>query len=258
MQLSREVPDHLVKEVGQTEQICMEFARGVVFLALDNSRDPTFPRNHLLACIADDFLETAVTLSIMAREGIHNACRRELRSLLEMSIKLAFVQQASVASSTEEKMTLFRRELDSPSISLRKRINLSLLPEPQREPFCEHVGRLYGESSNYVHLTTIQVQRKLEQIDSGRKSGVETLEEVVALNHEIHRNLAAAFVFVSHSVPSFAVGDLFLSPDGLSHIWQLGTDKYIAYLDEHFDYKHERQSILDKVKEERWSKVVDA
>lgn len=107
----------------------MDFMNGVVFLALDNSRDPTFSQNHLLACIADDFLETALALPLMAREGIHNACRRELRFLLEMSIKLCFVQQASETSSTEDKVKFFRRELDSPSISLRKRVTLSLLPE---------------------------------------------------------------------------------------------------------------------------------
>lgn len=233
----------------------MDFLHGVVFLALDNSRDPTFSQNHLLACIADDFLETALALLLMAREGIHNACRRELRFLLEMSIKLCFVQQRSEASSTEDKVALFRRDLDSPSISLRKRVNLLLLSEPQREPFFEHVGRLYGESSDYVHLTTTQLQRRLELVDSGRKPGAESLEEVVALNQQIHSNLSAAFVFIAHAVPSFAVGDLLVAADGSSHQWALATSKFIAFLDEHFDYKHERKGVLERVRAERWSRA---
>lgn len=225
---------------------------------MDSSRDSTFSQNHLLTCIADDFLETALAIPLMAREGIHNACRRELRFLLEMSIKLCFIQQASEASTTEDKVALFGRELDSPNINLRKRVTLSLLPEAQRELFSEHVGRLYGESSNYVHLTTTQLQRRLELVDSGRKPGEESLEEVIALNQQILHNLAAAFVFVAHSVPSFAAGDLFVSADGSSHRWMLAADKFIAFLDEHFDYKHERQEVLDTVRAERWLQAIDA
>lgn len=233
----------------------MDFMRGVIALAFGNSRDPTFSKNHLLACIADDFLETSLALPHLAKESIHNVCRRELRFLLEMSIKMCFVQQAAEASTTEEKLASFQRDFDSPNISLRKRVSLALLPADQREAFNEHVGRLYGEASNYVHLTTAQLQRRLELVNSGRKPGVESLEEVVALNQQIHSTLAASFVFVAHAVPSFAVGDLFVSADGSSFKWALATSKFIALLDEYFDYKHERQETLENIRTERWARV---
>lgn len=172
-----------------------------------------------------------------------------------MSIKMCFVQQAAQSSTTEEKLASFQRDFDSPNISLRKRVNLALLPEEHREAFNEHVGRLYGEASNYVHLTTMQLQRRLALIDNGRKPGVESLEEVVALNRQIHNTLAASFVFVAHAVPSFAVGDLFVGADGSSFKWALATSKFIALLDEHFDYKHERQETLVKIHAGRWARV---
>ena len=152
---TRNVPSHLAEELARTDQICMDFIHGVIFLALSNARDTTFPETHLLSCIADDYLETALAIPLMAREGIHNACRRELRFLLEMSIKLSFVQQAAEKSSIEEKISMFRSDLDSPSISLRKRVQLPLFPELEGKNFLEHVGQLYGETSNYVHLTTV-------------------------------------------------------------------------------------------------------
>lgn len=98
----------------------------------------------------------------------------------------------------------------------------------------------------------------MELIDSGRGPGGESLEDVIALNHQILNNLTAAFVFVAHAVPSFAVGDLLVSTDGASHQWTLATSKFIAFLDEHFDYKHERESVLEKVRAERWTHAVDA
>lgn len=233
----------------------MDFMRAVIALALGNSRDSTFSKNHLLACIADDFLETSLALPYLANEGIHNVCRRELRFLLEMSIKMCFVQQAAESSTTEENLARFQRNFDSPNISLRQRVNLALLPEKHREHFNEHVGRLYGEASHYVHLTTTQLQRRLELINNGRKPGVESLEEVVALNRQIHSTLAASFVFVAHAVPSFAVGDFFVAADGSCFKWALATSKFIALLDEHFDYKHERQETLEEIHARRWARV---
>lgn len=251
----RNIPEHLASELALTQTICTDFMRGVITLALGNSRDPTFSKNHLLTCIAEDFLETSLALPHLANESIHNVCRRELRFLLEMSIKMCFVQQAAESSTIEEKLASLQRDFNSPTISLRKRINLALLPEGHREAFNEHVGRLYGEASNYVHLTTTQLQRRLELIGNGRKPGVESLEEVAALNQQIHSTLAASFVFVAHAVPPFAVGDFFVAADGSSFKWALATSQFIAFLDEYFDYKHERQETLEKIRRERWVRV---
>jgi hypothetical protein len=73
---SQEVPATVAGEVAHTEELCMDFLRGVMFLALDVSRVPKFADSHFLAYVADDYLESAVGIPLMAREGIHNACYR--------------------------------------------------------------------------------------------------------------------------------------------------------------------------------------
>lgn len=105
----------------------MDFLRGVMFLAMDTARDPEFPNCHFLAYVADDYLESAVAIPFMVREGIHNVCFRELRFLLELSVKLCFVQQQNYRQSVEEKLAAFRAQLNSPSISIKNNIDLSLL-----------------------------------------------------------------------------------------------------------------------------------
>jgi hypothetical protein len=255
MEINREVPPHLRNELAKTERLCMEFFQAVLFLALGSARSPKFSQNHLLAFIADDYLETALAIPLMARESIHNACRRELRFLLEMSIKLCFVQQASHSSSTEKKVALFQRELNSPNIALKNRVQLFLIPEIRRPYFLEHVGRIYGEASNYVHLTAKQLRQRLTLIESDRLSGAESLEEIKELNQKITNCLAASFVFVAHAVSPAEVGDLFVTKDGSSHSWDLSSSQYIAYLDEYFDNKHERQSNITAIRATRWKHV---
>jgi hypothetical protein len=90
-------------------------------------------------------------------EGVHNVARRELRFLIEASIKICYIHQKSYESLIDEKLKQFDRELSSQSISSKQKLLLSLLTESQRDAFCEEVGRIYGLTSNYVHLTPKQI-----------------------------------------------------------------------------------------------------
>lgn len=233
----------------------MDFLRGVMLLAMNTARDPEFANSHFLAYVADDYLESAVAIPFMVREGIHNVCFRELRFLLELSLKLCFVQQQNYRQSVDEKLATFREQLNSPNISIKNNIDLPLLPANERAMFLEETGRIYGTTSNYVHLTFNQMKVRLAQVESGRTPGNETPDEVARLNELLMRVLSVAFVYIAHSVPSYAVGDFFVGSDGSSQHWSLSRSKYVALLDEHFDYKHERQASLAEIKMARWGNV---
>jgi hypothetical protein len=233
----------------------MDFLRGVMFLVMDTARDPEFANCHFLAYVADDYLESAVAIPFMVREGIHNVCFREMRFLLELSLKLCFVQQQNYRQPVEEKLAAFREQLNSPNISIKNDIDLSLLPVTERATFLEETGRIYGATSNYVHLTFNQMKVRLAQVESGRTPSNETPEEVTRLNELVLRVLSTAFVYIAHSVPSYAVGDFFVGSDGSSHQWSLGRSKYVALLDESFDYKHERRASLAEIQKVRWGNV---
>jgi len=252
---SRKVPPAVANEVAHTELLCMDFLRGVMFLVRDTARDPKFFDCHFLAYVADDYLESAVAIPLMVREGIHNVCFRELRFLLELSLKLCFIQQQNYHLPIEEKLAAFREQLNSPNISIKNNIDLSLLPVAERATFLEETGRVYGATSNYVHLTFSQMKDRLTQVESGRTLGNETPEEVSRLNELILRVLSTAFVYIAHSVSNYAVGDFFVDTDGNSYQWSLGRSRYVAMLDESFDYKHERQASLAEIRRLRWENV---
>ena len=98
---------------------------------------------------------------MLIQEGIHNVCRRELRFILEMSIKICFVQHKQYNSDVETKLNSFKSIFDSTNISIQKQLNLHLIPELQRPSFYQEVGRLYGETSSYVHLTQAQILERI-------------------------------------------------------------------------------------------------
>lgn len=100
MQLNRnvDISPNLVPYIEQTEYICRSFLFGLSFIVGDTARDPGYIDNHLLSYTALDFMESTISLLSLVQTGIHNVCRRELRFILEMSIKLCFIQQKQYLS----------------------------------------------------------------------------------------------------------------------------------------------------------------
>jgi hypothetical protein len=234
---------------------CSAYMNAVMFLALDASRDRSYGTKNLLVLAIEDHLEASIALPELAERGLVNTCRRELRFLLEASMKLCYAERSLPSATIDDKLATLRRQLDSPHIGLRRQLTLDLLPETEREPFAEFVGRLYGEASTYVHLTHAQVLERDRLAKLGGQTLRPTSQSLAPLLALLSGVLAASFVYVAHSVPAFAVGDHFVEDDGSSHSWPLAASRWVALLDEHFDYKHERQASLTDIRKRRWSAV---
>lgn len=256
MRGNRDIPEDLAPHIRQSEDICHSFLFCLSFIIHNTARDPSYLENHLLSYICQDFLQSVISLPMLIQEGIHNACRRELRFILEMSIKTCFVQQKQYNSTVASKLSSFKSIFDSTNISIRKQLDLYLIPEPERPNFHEEVGRVYGEACSYVHLTHAQILERIELARQNRVSGREGPGQIESLNRLLGRELACSVVFLLHSVPEYVAGDLLVESDGSSLKWFFDQSRFIALMDEQFDYKHERQARLKEIKETRWSRVV--
>lgn len=252
------IPADILTEIDVTYRLCNDFLKGLWFLAQDASRDQNFNNSHLLHYLIDDYVESAMSIPLLINESIHNVCFRELRFILEMSIKICFIQQQNYNAAIDEKIALYKKYLNSPSISIKNSINIGYLKNEDKSDFFEESGRIYGETSNYAHLTFNQIEKRMLLFESGRTLGNERVVDVKCLNSILFRTLSCSFVYLANSVPAFAVGDLFVDSDGKSFNWMLSYSKYIALIDEYFDYKCERQEHLDSIRKERWDRVKNA
>jgi hypothetical protein len=253
--LRGDIPPALWPAIGKTQEITQAFLVGLDFIVKDTSRDPSFFNNHLLGYISQDLLQSSIALPVLVTEGLLNVARRELRFLVEAATKLCYVQQQQYSSSIAGKLSAFRKALDSASISLKNQLVLGLLPAPDKDKFLEEVGRLTGETSNYVHLTTTQIAERISMVDAGRTSGWESAEDIDKVNLLLERGLASTIVLLLHSVPDYVAGDLLVSENGDTINWYFTKSVYIAAIDSHFDYKHERQARLDEIRSARQARV---
>ena len=187
-------------------------------------------------------------------EGMLNVVKREVRFLVEVSVKLCFVQQQSYDSSARVKIKLFDKELSSGKLSI-KNLNLWCFTDCIKNNFQEEVGRINGLTSDYAHLTPKQIEERIAAVDSGRTSGKEKPEDIQELNDLVSRGLACVLVLLFHSVPSWVAGDWLVEKDGSSIDWYFMQSRFVAAMDGHFDYKAERHDNLDQIRAERERRI---
>lgn len=251
MENSDLVPIEIEKEFKRTNEIILGFISWLDFCIKDTSRDVNFCENHLLSFLNQDVLETLMGVLLHVKEGIHTPAIRESRYLLELSIKLAYIQQKNYSMPIDEKIKTFNKIIKSTSISPMKDIDFTLLSQDKAREFLSDVGRLYGDSSRFVHVTPESIKYRRNRLDNERILGKESEQDLGELNDLLQRMYAASIVFISHSLPQYVIGDWHVDSSGELICWYYIKSKYIAEIDSTLDYKHERQHILEKVQAER-------
>ena len=80
------------------DQIIREYLSALRFVVNDASRDPGFETNHLLSYLAQDLIESAIAITLLASQGALRPAKRELRFVIESSVKICYVQQKTYSS----------------------------------------------------------------------------------------------------------------------------------------------------------------
>lgn len=242
-----EIPELLKSDYSETCKIIEDFLFWLKFSVCDTSRDPKFGSNNLLSFLEQDMIETLIVVLGNIQDGAHNPAKRELRFLLELSIKMAFVQQNGYAETIQDKIKQYKDQINSTNIGIRNQITFNYISPENKIKLNEESGRIYGEASIFVHLTVKNMTQRIEKIENGHFIGNESLEELRSTNVFLKNILTYCMVFIIESLPEYVVGDWFgmLYPE--TENWYYLKSKYIAEVDSYFDYKAEREKYLNEL-----------
>jgi hypothetical protein len=130
-----------------------------------------------------------------------------------------------------------------------------MIPTELAGDFNEEVGRIYGSTSNYVHLTPIQIQERIRAVDEQKTIGKESAADIEELNELVSRALAISLALLFHSVPEHVAGEWLVKANGSTVDWHFTQSRFIAGMDAFFDYKHERQARLAEIRASRRDSV---
>ncbi|MBL7704388.1 MAG: hypothetical protein JNM21_02460 [Taibaiella sp.] len=225
------------------------------FCYMNSARDGISGEQNFFLRILDDIIQSIASIEMLAKEGIMNTCRRELRYLIELSIKSCLIVNKNPKKSFEQQIAEYEKLLSSSNINPINTLGFSYFDKVQQEDFKTEVKRLYGYLSKYTHASAHQIQERLASAMNGRTIGFEGISELKVLNKDVEKVLSIVVVMIFHSVAQYVVGDFLVEPNGKTVDWYFNKSKFINIIDESFDYKHERQVKLAELKEERFKRI---
>lgn len=243
------------EEYDRHLDILNSFLRTLVFINLNCSRSETLKNKLFCLSVIDDLLQSLAAIKSLSAEGIRNACRRELRYIIELTIKACLISQKQSEKSTEEQIMQFRDTLRSTNISMIKDIDFYFFDEPQKERFITETKRQYGLLCLYVHSTPYQMEERIKLDKKGRYIGFEGTNELRELNDEIGYALSNVLILLFHAIPQWCVGDYIVEHDGYTVVTYYSKYSFFNIIDKCFDYKHERQDKLKELQSIRDSRV---
>ena len=235
--------------------ILNSFLRVLVFIKMDCNRSESLKEKFFCLSVVEDLLQSLVAIRCLAKEGIRNTCRRELRYIIELSIKACLISQKGSSQTAEEQISQFRSIIGSTNISMIKEIDFFYFDDTDKALFISEVGRAYGKFCLYVHSTPNQMRERFELDAKGRNIGFEGIDELRELNDEISKALYISLVLFFHAIPQWCVGDYLVEPDGHTIDSYFTKYRLISIIDQYFDYKHERQTIQSELQANRETRI---
>lgn len=197
-----------------------------------------FSKNSLSVQSTDDLAQSILACSYLYDEGLLTPIKRELRYIIESSIKYLYADQQTQGKSLEEKIE-FLESLSS-SIDIRKELKLSALHNDDAKLLISELNDAYKECCAYVHVSPRQVSERLAQRERGGALGYETTDELRKLNKLIFRVYDMAIALYFHGYDLSMTGDLFVGALDDIPKWSFHKGKYVSTVSAYFDYKHER------------------
>jgi hypothetical protein len=198
--------------------------------------------HYLVFRFAPHFVESALALQASAREGLQNAARRELRFVLEATIKL------SAQDSRVEIETLEDR-LDGLTSGRRFKDYVADLTyfdgfETPADANADALS-LYSELSAFVHAAVPQFKASMNRSARGEPAGMETVATLNSFNKLAFRVYDMALVRIFHGVGLGIAGDIFTTLLDDYAGWRFHKEKFVGRMSRCFDYKHERRAQQD-------------
>jgi hypothetical protein len=188
----------------------------------------------------------------MIKEGLHDPAKREMRFLVEASIKALWLDQGSPALSPD----IDRRAAPPPRTVAEKAaalddlghqrfveivdsLRFGMLDASASDQYRQTAKSLYGSLSTTAHVSARNIERDLANFDKGKHFAFETVADLNAIARLLRQVLDLALASHLEAFDHGLVGDLF--EPHFSPGWSFLKTPLVAAVDRYFDYKHERR-----------------
>lgn len=227
------------------EVITFDFIKGMKSCSIYCSRGAEFRDNSLSLSHIDDYFMSAIMILAMLKEGGINPAKREMRYLIDSSMRYLYVDQQLWRGKLNEKVVYFDKKIDKSNVRYVNGIDFHMIGNQDlKKSFCSEYTKNYYKACEYVHASTRQIEERFSLYEQGITIGLERAEQLQEVAELLSEVYSALLVFTFHASGVSTVGDLMVDTLSPQDDWVYNGNKYIEEIDRHFDYKHERKASL--------------
>lgn len=228
------------EEINFLHSITLDFIYGLWVTRLMSTRAPRIYNEFLVFRNLDEYIESAIGIEMLIKEGIINLGRRELRYLLESIVKYYKADMTVQEGSLRDKIIFLRNEIPNSSIDIVSDINIGGLAGLASN-FKNEIKDTFIKSCAYVHPSESQIKERLSNYEKGNTIGFESITQIRKMNRLLFRVYDMILVIVFNDLGLGLAGDIFVGVLDENRDWKYHKGKYISVLSSFFDYKVERK-----------------
>lgn len=225
----------------RTEKLVADYALGVNTVSLMSTRSGVYAQSLLSLRMFDLLLESAISTLALIREGMLNPARREMRFLLEASVKAWWCDGVDPAGDVKDKLELLDDLGAARFREVVETLNPRLIDEATARNLLQLLTNLYGQLSTHVHASTGGVGVDLRRFEKGQYVGFETIGDVNRINDLFTQVLDISLAAVFESFDAGLLGDIFVVVLDDVPKWAFHKAPLVSSISAHFNYKAERQ-----------------
>lgn len=211
-----------------------------------SSRAYDYSQKSLFVRSTDDLMQSILAAHRLLSEGMLNPIKRELRYVIESSVKNLYVDQEMNKQrplpTLEERLDYLHNHVDRSSIDMREHLALGAFDAATSKQFIDELNDVYRECCAYVHVSRRQIEERLELAELGRGFGFETADELRKIGRLMFRVYDMALALYFHGYGLSMTGDVFINVLDDRPDWKFHKGKYVRKVSDYFDYKVERKS----------------
>lgn len=238
--------------IGQIDRYILDYGLGVNAIELMATRNPPYFDELISLRIKPHYVQSMIAASWMIKEGLHDPAKREMRFLIEASVKALWLDQGSpsLREDRDSEVTAPPRTVREKAAALdalgRERfekvvdsLQFGMLGDVASDQYRQRAKSLYSQLSTTTHISSRNVERDLTNFDKDKHFAFETVADVNSIAQLLRQVLDLALASHFEAFDRGLVGDLF-EPHFVPG-WSFLKMPLVAAVDRYFDYKHERR-----------------
>lgn len=226
-------------------RMTQDFLKTTQMCWITATRSKEFLDNSLFFRSIDDINQSVIAILTLIEQGMLTPARREMRYILESSVKNLYVDQNKTSANFDDKVKFLHEQVPRSSISMVDDLGLPLSNE-NKVLFIASIKGIYSTACAYIHPSKAQVDERVKLANIEAYIGFERPRDLERINKELFRLYESTLVLAFSAIGISPLGDIFIYWLDDYQNWRFHKGKYMKAISSRFDYKTERKERKSK------------